>query len=95
MFRGKPSQSETQTDEPPPNWIVGFLVLGVFICIALISSLEKAYASTVLFGIFCAIVQTKWKSRHHIRFWAILLLLFIPPAIVITVIDFPHIEARL
>jgi Mn2+/Fe2+ NRAMP family transporter len=57
---------------PPPNWVVGCLVALLFILVTLVSSLEKAFACALAFGVFAAVVQTKWESRRDWRVITIL-----------------------
>lgn len=54
-----------------PDLILGACTAAVFIGVAMVSSLEKALAFSVAFGVFSAVIQAKWKSRHDWRLWAI------------------------
>jgi hypothetical protein len=75
---------------PPPNWIVGICVLLVFILVAIASSLEKAFAFSMTFGVFAAIIQTKWESRTDWRFWSILSIFAGAHLLAIYLVHFPR-----
>ena len=80
---------------PPPNWIVGICVLAVFILVTIFSSLEKAFALSMTFGVFAAIIQTKWESRMDWRFWSILSIFACVHLLAIYLIHFPRPELAL
>lgn len=86
---------KADSSNPPPNWIVGLLVFLAFVLVAVVSGLEKAFASAMTFGVFAAIIQTKWESRRDWRFITILLVFASAHLIAICLISFPRPEMAL
>jgi hypothetical protein len=74
---------------------MAILVLAVFSLVAWASNLEKGLAAGVTFGVFAAIVQTKWASRGDWRFWAIIALFATIHVLVIFIVRFPEARAGL
>ena len=64
----------------------------VFIGVSLISSLEKALAFAVVFGVFLSIIQTRKQSQTDLRFWAVLAVLAIIHVAALLFIHIPDLE---
>ena len=77
-------------DKPPSNGVVGVFVFLVFVLVDTASGLEKAFASAMTFGVFAAVLQTKWLSIRDWRFWAVILVFLIPHVVAICFIGFPR-----
>lgn len=54
------------------DWLVIGALLIIFVAVALVSTLEKAFAVSMSLGVFAAVVQQKWDSRRDPRMWALL-----------------------
>jgi hypothetical protein len=83
---------KTRTVSRKSDLISAALIIFIFICVALISSLEKALAFSVTFGVFLAIIQTKWENRKNKRFWIILTILAIIHVVVLSLIHIPELR---
>lgn len=84
-----------ELSKPPANWIVGLTVLAVFIVISILSSLEEAFASAMTFGVFAAVIQTKWSSRNDWRLWSVISVFLIAHVLALCLIHFPRPEIAL
>jgi hypothetical protein len=62
----------------------------VFIAVALVAPLEKALAAGVTCGVFVALIQMKWESRHDRRLWAVLGFFALIHILAISLITFPE-----
>jgi triacylglycerol esterase/lipase EstA (alpha/beta hydrolase family) len=59
------------------------------------SNLEKGLASSVTFGFFAAVIQTKWPSRGDWRFWAIIAAFALLHIVVLITVRFQQVRAGL
>lgn len=75
------------------DWKGIALVLSVFCVVLLVSTPEKALASSLAFGVFLAIVESKRESWSHRRFWVIIAVLAIVHIVVVYVIHIPRLRA--
>ncbi len=80
---------------PASDWIIAIIAVAVFSLVAWASNIEKGLAAGVTFGVFAAIIQTKWASRGDWRFWFIIALFAIVHILVILVVRFPEVSASL
>ena len=76
-------------DNPPSNGTMMVPLTVIFIAVAWISTLEKALAAAVTFGVFAAILQEKWSIRNDRRLWAILSFFVIIHIAFIALVKFP------
>ena len=86
------SESKSAIRNRRADLILGTLTAAVFIGVAMYSTLEKALAFSVLFGVFSAIVQSKWESRHDIRFWLIISSFATAHIVLISLIHIPKVQ---
>jgi hypothetical protein len=80
---------------PASDWIVAALVVVVFSLVAWMSNLEKGLAASVTFGVFAAVIQTKWSSRGDWRFWAIIGVFAVLHIVVLFTVSFHQVRAGL
>jgi predicted membrane protein len=76
-------------DLPPPNWIVFLIITVIFIVTALMANLEEALGYSVTFGVFAAVIQTKWSSRHRRYFWIVIAVFALIHVIVLSAVRIP------
>ncbi len=69
------------------------MVVSVFFVVFLVSTPEKALASSLAFGVFRTIVGVKRESWAHRRFWVIIAILAIVHIVVLYVIHIPRLRA--
>lgn len=72
--------------------ILGLATICVFGLVALVASLERALAFSVVFGVFFSIVQTRWKSQNNRRFWLIVAVLAIIHVVILSLIRIPELR---
>jgi hypothetical protein len=80
---------------PASDWLVAIFVIVIFSLVAWVSNLEKGLAAGVTFGVFAAIVQSKWASRGNWLFWAIIAVFAALHIALLFVITFPQVHAGL
>ncbi len=54
------------------DWLIYGALLVVFIAVALVSTIEKAFAISMSLLVFAVVIQVKWTSRRDPRMWALL-----------------------
>lgn len=72
--------------------VLGMSTIVIFIGISLFSSLEKALACAIIFGVFLSIVQTRLQRQNDRRFWAIIAILAIIHIIALWLIHIPELR---
>jgi hypothetical protein len=72
--------------------ILGAATLAVFIVVAMLGSLEKALACSIVFGVFLSIIQTKWESQVDRRFWFIIIGLALVHVAALWLIHIPELQ---
>lgn len=65
-----PRSAAAQTSRA--DWLIGAALVVIFILVALVSTLEKAFGVGMTVGILAAVVQAKWSSRRDPRMWVLI-----------------------
>ena len=74
------------------RWLL-FGTAVTFVVTSVLFGLERGLAFSVLFGVFTAVLQSKWESRREIRVWGVLLIFLIAHVVGILMINIKSVGA--